>query len=156
MSNYGLNKYKQTSVTTASRGQILLMLYEGAIKHCRIAIEATKAKRLADKGMSILKVQDIVNELSITLDHSVGGEISKELERLYSFIIDQITQANLTNDHRPLENALKILETLHEGWQTAVNQVSKAGGDAATLAANEKTPTTPTSGGSGNGKNTKS
>lgn len=136
--NYGLNKYKQTSVMTASRGQVLLMLYEGAIKFTKIAIEAVKRKDLAEKGKYILKVQDIINELTVTLDHNVGGDLSKELERLYNFMIDQITQANLNNDPKPLETVVQLLETLHEGWVQAIGQVNKMGGDPHTAAAAEK------------------
>lgn len=138
--NYGLNKYKTTSVTTASRGQVLLMLYEGCIKFTKLAIEATKAKNLADKGKYILKVQDIINELSLTLNHDQGGDISKELERLYNYMVDQLTEANLKNDHKPLEIVLKLLETLYEGWRGAVQQVGiKYGGDIEAAAATEKT-----------------
>ena len=136
--NYGLNKYKQTSVTTASRGQVLIMLYEGAIKFSKQAIEAIHKKDLAEKGKYILKVQDIINELSLTLDHNIGGEISKELERLYAFIIDQLVKANITNDPKPIEDSKRILETLHEGWVEAIKKIGSQGGDPATLAAQEK------------------
>lgn len=138
--NYGVNKYKQTSVTTASRGQVLLMLYEGSMRYCRLAIEAIQAKNLADKGKYILKIQDIINELALTLDHSIGGEISKELERLYNFMIDQITEANIKNEVKPLEITLKLLDTLYQGWLGAVQQVNKLGGDEALVktAASEK------------------
>lgn len=136
--NYGLNKYRQTSVTTASRGQVLLMLYEGCIKFCKMAIDATKARNLADKGTYILKVQDIINELSITLNHEQGGEVAKELERLYNYMVDQLTEANIKNDHKPLEIVLKLLETLYEGWVGAVQQVgTKFAGDLAAAAAAE-------------------
>ncbi len=128
MSNYALNKYKQTSVTTASRGQVLLMLYEGCIKFTKLAIEAINRKNLADKGVNILKVQDIINELTLTLDHKVGGDISKELERLYNYIVEQLTEANIKNEVQPLQNVLGILETLYEGWQGAIAQINKAGG----------------------------
>ena len=136
--NYGLNKYKTTSVTTASRGQVLLMLYEGAMKFCRFAIDATKRKDLAEKGRNILKIQDIINELVVTLNHDVGGELSKELERLYNFMIDQITIANMKNEVKPLETVLKLLETLHEGWVEAVGQVGRYGGDPIAALASEK------------------
>lgn len=144
MNNYGFNKYKQTSVTTASRGQVLLMLYESAIKHTKRAIEALNEKNLSKKGEAILKVQDIVNELSLSLNHDVGGNISQELERLYTFIIDQITTANIQNEVKPLQDALKILETLYDGWVGAVQQVAKQGGDAAVVASAEKTVTVKT------------
>ncbi len=138
MNNYGFNKYKQTSVTTASRGQVLLMLYESAIKHTKRAIEGLNEKNLAKKGEALLKVQDIVNELSLSLNHEVGGNVSQELDRLYNFIIDQITTANMKNEVKPLHDALKILETLYEGWVGAVQQVGKFGGDPAAAAIAEK------------------
>ena len=122
-----LSKYKQTSVTTASRGKLLLMLYESCIKNCRLAIEATKARKLNDKGIYILKVQDIINELSLSLNHEIGGELSKELERLYNFMIAKITEANANNDPKPLEVTLSLLEKLYQGWVGAVNQVEKNG-----------------------------
>ncbi len=136
--NYGFNKYKQTSVTTASRGQVLLMLYESAIKHTKVAIEAVNAKQLARKGESILKIQDIINELALTLNHDVGGNISKDLERLYNYMIEQITTANIKNEAKPLEIVLKLLETLYEGWKGAVSNIAKMGGDPALAAAMEK------------------
>ena len=136
--NYGFNKYKQTSVTTANRGQVLLMLYESAIKHTKVAIEAVQAKQLAKKGESILKIQDIINELALTLNHDVGGNISKDLERLYNYMIEQITVANIKNEAKPLEVVLKLLETLYDGWKGAVSTIARQGGDAALVAAAEK------------------
>ncbi len=122
--NYGLNRYKQTAVTTANRGQVLLMLYESCIKYTRQAIQASKEKNLSEKGKYIIKTHDILNELSLSLDHQVGGEISKELERLYNFMIEQLTEANIKNDSKPLETNLRLLEKLYEGWVGAVKQVS--------------------------------
>lgn len=127
MSNQGFNKYKQTSVTTANRGQLLLMLYEACMRNCRMAIDAIHKNNLAEKGKYILKMQDIINELSCTLNHDIGGDISRELERLYNYMIEQITEANVKNDPKPLEVTHKLLETLYEGWVVAVEQASKAG-----------------------------
>ena len=118
--NYGLNRYKQTSITTASRGQIILMLYEGCIKFLRKAVDALQEKNVAEKGMYIGKAQDIINELNNSLNHEVGGDLSKELERLYNYMFDQTTQANIKNDPQALEQVIKLLETLLEGWREAV------------------------------------
>lgn len=120
--NYGVNKYKQTSVTTASRGQVLLMLYEGAIRFTKLAIEGVKKNDRVQKGTYIGKVQDIVNELSLSLNHEVGGDISRDLDRLYNYMIEQLTEANVKNDAKPLEVILKLLETLLDGWKGAVTQ----------------------------------
>jgi flagellar protein FliS len=119
-------KYKTTSVQSASREKIMLMLYEGAIRFTKLAIQAAEEKKIADRGMNIGRAYDIVLELNNTLDHKVGGEISKNLEQLYMFITDQYQQGNITGDPKYLRDALKILETLYEGWTKAIEQLKRA------------------------------
>lgn len=122
MSGYGKNAYKQTSITTASRGQILIMLYEAAIQNIRKACVCIDNKDIAGKGKHIIKAHDILNELVTTLDHNIGGEISKELERLYNFCIEQLIKANMNTDKVPLQGAEKVLTTLLSGWREAVQK----------------------------------
>lgn len=122
----GFQAYKKTSVTSASREKLLLMLYEGAIKFTKLAIVAAEEKKIADRGQYIGRVYDIILELNNTLDHRVGdGSVAKNLEQLYMFITDQLTQANITGDPKYLKDALKILETLYDGWVKAVEQIKK-------------------------------
>jgi flagellar protein FliS len=126
--NYGANQYKQTSIKTASRGQIVLMLYEGAIQNVKKATLAIDKKDLATKGMAIGKAHDIINELLNTLDTEAGGKIAEDLERLYNFMIEQLLKANLASSKEPLQTVQKLLETLLEGWRVAVEQVNKGTG----------------------------
>lgn len=121
-------KYKNTSITSASKEKILLMLYEGAIKFVKRALKACEDKNIAERGLNIGRACDIVTELNNTLDHNIGGDISKNLEQLYTFITDQLTKANLTGDPNFLNNALKILETLNEAWVQAVEKIKKGEG----------------------------
>lgn len=125
--SYGLGAYKKTSVGTASKEQILLMLYQAAIKNCKKAIEAIEQKQIAKKGEYIGKLQDIVIELNNSLDHEVGGDISKELASLYDYMLHSTTQANLKIDKAPLESVLKILNTLYDGWTEAIKSLKKEG-----------------------------
>ncbi len=118
-------KYKQTSVLSASREQILLMLYEGAIKFTKLAILATEQNKVGDRGHNIIRAFDIVMELNATLDHKVGGELSKQLEQLYSFMMDQYTKANITGDPAPLHANIKVLENLYDGWKQAIEKLKK-------------------------------
>lgn len=118
-----LNAYRQTAVTTASREQIMIMLYEAAIKHLKKAAECVTKKDVAGKGVAVGKAHDIINELSNSLDMSVGGDVAKNLERLYAFMVEQITQGNLNNDPAKFDQARKLLETLLEGWKGAVAQL---------------------------------
>lgn len=119
------NKYKQTSVLSASREQILLMLYEGAIKFTKLAIQAAEQKKIADRGHNIMRAFDIIVELNATLDHKVGGELAVQLEQLYVFMMDQYTQANLKGDPGPLRANLKVLENLYDGWKQAIDKIKK-------------------------------
>lgn len=124
--SYGLGAYKKTSVNTASKEQILLMLYQAAIKNCKKAMEAIDAKQIAKKGEYIGKLQDIVIELNSSLDFEVGGDIAKELSALYDFILFASTQANIKIDKEPLEGCLNVLTTLYEGWQEAIKSLKTA------------------------------
>lgn len=118
-------KYKQTSVLSASREQILLMLYEAAIRFTKLAIQAIENKKIADRGQNILKAFDIILELNSTLDHKVGGDLPKQLEALYVFMMDQYTKSNISGDPEPLKSNVKILENLYEGWKEAVEAIKK-------------------------------
>lgn len=122
--NYGANQYKQTAVKTANRGQLLLMLYEGAIKNVKLASIAVDKRDLAAKGLYIGKAHDIINELTATLDFEIGGDIARNLERLYNFMVEQLVKANMENSKEPLVTCQKLLETLLEGWRGAVQQVN--------------------------------
>jgi flagellar protein FliS len=117
--------YKKTSIQSASREKLLLMMYEGAIKFTKLAITAAEAKNIAERGTNIGRAYDIILELNNTLDHKIGGEISKNLEQLYMFITEQYTKANITGDPQYLRSSLKILETLYEGWERAIEQLKK-------------------------------
>lgn len=123
--NYGLGAYKKTSVHTASKEQILLMLYQAAIKNCKKAMEAIDERDIAKKGEFIGKLQDIVIELNNSLDFEIGGNISQELSSLYDFILFSSTQANIKIDKEPLEGCLNVLTTLYDGWSEAIKQLKK-------------------------------
>ena len=120
-----LNAYRQTAVTTAPKEQVLIMLYEGAIKHLKKASESCLKKDLVAKGIAVGKAHDIIMELSNSLDFKVGGEIAQNLERLYTFMIEQIIQGNVTNDSTKFDHARGLLENLLEGWRGAIKQIQQ-------------------------------
>jgi flagellar secretion chaperone FliS len=118
-------KYKDTSIQSASREKLLLMLYEGAIRYTKRAIQACDDKDIAERGMNIGKAYDIVMELNNTLNHEVGGDISKNLEQLYMFITEKLTKANVSGDRKHLDEALKIMDTLYSGWVEAIEKLKR-------------------------------
>ena len=125
--SYGLGAYKKTSVNTASKEQILLMLYQAAIKNCKKGIDAIEKREIAAKGEYIGKMQDIVIELNSSLDFEVGGDVAKELSSLYDFILFSSSQANIKIDKEPLEGCLNVLNTLYDGWQQAIKSLRAQG-----------------------------
>ena len=122
---YGAKNYKQMQIKTASPTQILVMLYEAAIQNVKKAADAMAKKDMALKGMHIGKVHDIINELNTSLNHEVGQDIAKDLERLYNFMVSQLLKANLENDPEALLSVQKNLEVLLEGWKGAITQYQK-------------------------------
>lgn len=118
-----LQAYRQTAVTTATKEQVLIMLYEGAIKHLKRAMAACESKDMAAKGVAVGKAHDIVNELINSLDFQIGGDVARNLESLYNFIVEQLMKGNLENDVTKFEQSIKILENLLDAWRVAVAKV---------------------------------
>jgi flagellar protein FliS len=123
--SYGYGAYKKTSVHTASKEQVLLMLYQAAIRHCKKAIEAIEARDIAKKGEYIGKLQDIIIELTNSLDLEIGGAIAQDLASLYDYLLFASTDANIKIKKEPLESCLKVLNTLYDGWNTAIKSLKK-------------------------------
>lgn len=120
-------KYKNTAVLSASREQILLMLYEGAIKFTKLAIQATEVNNIAERGKNIMRAYDIVVELQVSLDHKVGGDLAKQLDQLYVYLLDQYSKANVRGDVSALQSCVKVLENLYDGWKQAIETMKKNG-----------------------------
>ena len=115
-----LQVYKDNQISTADPGTILLMLYEGAIDALQRATQHLAAGNMAEKGRYILRAHDIITQFVVSLDYDVGGELARNLEGLYRYMLDQILVANVENDSRPLERVVALLSTLKDGWESAV------------------------------------
>src|SRR4051812_37447067 len=98
-------KYRNTSIQSASKEKLLLMLYEGSIRFIKQAILAIDKRDIAGRGMNVGRAYDIVTELNNTLNFEAGGDLAKNLEQLYMFVTEQLTKANVKNDKKPLEDA---------------------------------------------------
>lgn len=125
MSKNPFDKYKQAQVMTSTKEQLLLLMYRGAIKFLKQAIEANNQKNLSEKAVFVGKVQAIITELRATLNFDASQEIASELERLYDFISDRLLKANQDPTSMHLEESLKILVTLNEAWEGAVSSLQK-------------------------------
>lgn len=119
------NAYQNTQITTASPEKILLMLYDGAVRFSKLALDRMERKDIAGKGNYIGKALAIVTELMNTLNHDIGREMAINLHSLYVYLIGELTKANIDNDSKRLENAIAILSHLHDTWTEAVDIVQR-------------------------------
>jgi flagellar protein FliS len=85
--------YKENRVMTQTPGRLVVMLYEGAVKFLRQAIVELEAGKFIEKGKSISRAVDIIQELNVTLNMEAGGEIAQNLRRLYAFMTERLDQA---------------------------------------------------------------
>jgi flagellar protein FliS len=113
----GVEVYKEHAVGTQSKGRLIVMLYEGAIKFMNLAAKEIEAGDYAAKGQHIVKAQDIINELNTVLDMDAGGEIAVNLRQLYHFMVRQLSEANAKKDPQMIREVIKLMEELNQGWK---------------------------------------
>jgi flagellar protein FliS len=117
-------EYSQNEISTANQGRLIVLMYEGAIKNTKMAIQCLENKDTAGQARHIRKTRDIINELSISLDMKVGQKTATRLESLYQFVLTQLTRANIKPDRPALESILRVLTPLHEAWAEVCDPAS--------------------------------
>lgn len=115
------NQYQQNQINTASPEQILLMLYDGAIRFTKEAIAGVEENKPEMRRHGVSKAMAIVTEFSNTLNHEIGGNIAEDLHELYAFMIRELTSANMDNDVDKLQVVKTLLVDLRQTWGEAVN-----------------------------------
>jgi len=122
------DQYKETQVTTANQGKLIVMLYDGAIKFLNIAIENMAEPKTYDiANNNIIKAQDIITELLVSLNMKDGGEISNNLFNLYMFFKKELLDANIKKDPEIIKPILKHLKELRNAWEKISANESDAG-----------------------------
>ncbi len=117
MTTDGIEAYKESAVGTQSRGRLIVLLYEGAIKFLKQSIADLEAGRWEAKGQHIARAQAIIDELDACLDVEAGGEVAVNLRGLYEFMRGHLLQANLYRDADRIRDVIRLLEELNEGWK---------------------------------------
>jgi flagellar secretion chaperone FliS len=110
--------YQNNSVTTASPGELTLMLYNGSLKFIHIAKKAIEEKNIELKNTNIQKAQAIVSELMVTLNTDL--EISQNLMSLYDYINRRLTEANVKNDRAILEEVEGLITEFRDTWKQVI------------------------------------
>jgi flagellar protein FliS len=115
MTNEHLTEYRRTQLFGMSQAELVVMLYQGAIRFLREAVDLIASERYDQSWRKLDRARRIVVHLCGTLNRD-AGELADKLASLYAFIIEQITVANAHRDIEVAENCIQILTTLKEGW----------------------------------------
>ena len=124
LAKQGYAAYANNKVATASPAELTLMLYEGAIKFCNLAIGAIGENYIEKAHINIMKVENIIAEFRGTLNHKY--ETAKDFEEVYVYLERRLKEANLKKDAEILEEVLKHLRTMRDTWKE-VMRLSKMG-----------------------------
>jgi flagellar protein FliS len=107
--------YQKNAIMTASPAELTLMLYDGAIKFCNLALMGLEKNDYEKKNVNLKKAQAIIMELRSTLDRKYP--VWEDFERVYEFIYNQMVEANVHNDAEALERALKYTREMRDTWK---------------------------------------
>lgn len=124
--NNAYQAYNNSKILTASPAELTLMLYEGAIKFCNIAIMGIEENNIEKAHNNIIKVEKIIAEFQATLDEKY--EVSKDFDNVYNYLQQRLAEANLKKDKEMLEEILGHLRTMRDTWKEVMrlNKLAKA------------------------------
>ncbi|MCR4923122.1 MAG: flagellar export chaperone FliS [Lachnospiraceae bacterium] len=108
-------KYNRNKIMTASPAELTLMLYEGAIKFCNVAIIGIENNDILKAHHNIMKVQKIIEEFQITLNFDYP--IANDFNNVYNYLIRRLREANMTKDKAILEEVLEHIRTMRDTWK---------------------------------------
>ncbi len=115
MANNAYSQYANNKILTASPAELTLMLYEGAIKFCNIAIMAIENGDIMKAHNNIMKVQRIIEEFQITLDFKYP--VANDFNNVYTYLIKRLREANITKDKEILEEVNGHIRTMRDTWK---------------------------------------
>ena len=121
--NRGYAVYANSKVATATPAELTLMLYEGAIKFCNIALDAIRQKQIEKAHNNIIKVEKIILEFQSTLNHNYP--VAEDFDAVYSYLMRRFAEANVKKDSEILEEVLGHLRTMRDTWKE-VMRLAKA------------------------------
>ena len=124
MDQRAINAYQKNAIMTASKAELTLMLYDGAIKFCNIALSGFEKKEYEKINTNLKKAQAIITEFRATLDCKYP--VREDFERVYDYIYRCLIDANIHKDEEKLQEALKYIREMRDTWKE-VMRLNKAG-----------------------------
>lgn len=124
-----VSAYKETSIRTASGGKIVVMLYDEAIKQLDHAVDLmeSQTRQLDLVNNAILKAQDVLTELMVSLDFEQGGDIAANLFRLYRYFNEQLIEANVQKQPEPVRVVRRHLSEIRSAWAQILTKAQVEG-----------------------------
>jgi flagellar protein FliS len=127
-----LSAYRETRIRTASQGQLIVMLYDEAVKQLDLALEILTLEtarkrdpsRIEKLNAAVVKAQEIVTELMASLDFDQGGEIARNLFSLYNWFNRELLQSNIARDADRIRAVRTMMDDLRTAWQEIVAKTS--------------------------------
>ncbi len=114
--------YKDTEIQTADQGKLIIMLYEGAIRFLNIAINNMDFRKYDIVNNNIIKAQDIITELMLSLNMEQGGEIAQNLFNIYAYMKKRLLEGNIGKDPKILQEVVRHLTNLKSAWEEAIRK----------------------------------
>lgn len=110
------NAYKANEISTVSQTRLIVMLYEGAIRFLKIASDNMTPRKYDLVNNNIIKAQDIVTELMISLNIEEGGEVANNLLSVYVYVKKRLLEANMRKDTEIIQEVINLLGQLKSAW----------------------------------------
>lgn len=125
INNKAQQQYLRSKVLTASPGELVLILYDGCIKFCNIAIEGIEEKNIEKANNNIKKAEKIINELRSTLNYNYS--ISQDFNIVYNYITKKLHEGNINKNSQPIKESIIELRDLREIWKQVMEKTKKKG-----------------------------
>lgn len=117
-------KYNDSKILTASKSELTLMLYEGAIKFCNMAIIGIEQNDIEKAHTNIKKVQRIIDEFRATLD--MKYPVAEDFDRVYVYLLQRLLEANVKKDKEILEEVNTHLHSMRDTWKEVMKKAHTA------------------------------
>jgi flagellar protein FliS len=124
MMTRGVDAYRRTEAQSASPLQLIVMLYDGALRYLSEARSAQAAGNMRARNQALRRVNDIVAECHSSVDLERGGSVAVELDRLYSYISGRLLDVTVKRDTTAIDEVHKLMTTLRGAWAEAATQTS--------------------------------
>ena len=118
--NQYIRQYQKSSIETASREKILIMLYDGAIQFLNKAKIALQNNKIEDTHNNLMSAQNIIQEFINSMDREVAPQLAENLISLYEYFIRRLMYANMKKEVEPIDEVIRYLKSLKETWEKAI------------------------------------